>query len=963
MVNINKIIFEFTAGNKEFAQNINRRWESFYQPVFERVAEEVMTRYEREDETCIIESLPLDLGTIPEEDFDAHFPERLKEAMHKWFRQMSTNTPETTQSGTIRRISNQQNKLEILMYFLLHGYFPRIAENENIQLGALLNEVLQSSAALFRDFLESYAHYDFLHRRLALQFTDEELESLINKCRPTESKFVNLYVRVQINAYRNKPTRDISFPDYRNAVWILVLAYLFTETGSRFNRKQLILYTLRGLAARFNFTFPGLTRMVTDHIPELEKTVEQLPELWDILKEIRQDVHAHIITADADYLDYSLREIVFSLRFDRQRHSHLFSPENLGLLLSVPVTCRKLLVQLSEKEIYRLVEIILPAESPFVIAYAQLLDKHHDRNSFAGKAGSEFSLLKWEFIFQVIYVAPLSAFNRQLFVLSVIQKLGAHYNLSTEDVLRFLLLDKEMFTIYSSLNIWPVLSELNSKYYKILPEEMTEELFTELSREDVITLLIDPVKFSHFITTYSQMEIHRLLHQLDSGQSEFIITYSQLLDLYSNKGKLEGKSGSDFQVLKWKILFSYLVAENKSFFNRKYFIYTTLSQLAAHYNQSIIDLLDYLSTEIRSGSIPGFHTDLKEILTSLYNEIYLSSATPSRIKKMDRETVSGWIVFLFGTQTSKSLREEEVMKWLVYLLENQPEVFSVLWKSGKLDTIYLLKIINSKPELQSLWIKKVGGSQLYDLWMRWMKKLDELKPITPYIINWIVQLTLRDYLGFSESEKEHFITERLIKSLPPGISAILQETNYFNIKPILEIMETNNRQNSEGIQIENAGLMLMAPFFTRLLARYLNSERKFIDDEQKIRAIFQLQYVAMGEQKEYNESQLFLNKLIVGWPTEKALPRSITLEKADIDLSEEMLTAAKNYWEKLKGSSVNTVREAFLKRAGTARLNDDRMWEITVEQKPYDMLLDSLPWTFELTRYPWNDYLIHTYWR
>ncbi len=964
MVNINKVIFEFTTGNEEFAQHVNQRWESLYQPVFEKVAEEVMTCYNHEDETCIIENLPLDLGTIPEEDFDTLYPKRLREALHEWFKQINTESPGTTRTEGVRRISNQQNKLEILIYFLLHGYLPSTAQNDNIQLGSLLNEVLYSSAGLFREFLERYAHYDFLHRRLALQFTDEQLENIINRCRPSESKFVNLYTRVQIKAYKNKPVQEISFPEYRNAVWILVLAYLFTETGSRFNRKQLVLYTLRGLAARFNFTFVGLTRMVTDNIPELEKTVEQLPELFDILKEIRQETHGDMMAADAGYMDYSLREIVFSIRFDRTHHSHLFSYANMGQLLSVPLTCRKLLAQLSEKEIHRLVEIVLPAESPFIISYAQLLDRHHERNTFAGKAGNEFSLLKWEFIFQVIYAAPFAAFSRQMFVLSVIQKLGAHYNLSVEDIISFLLLDKEMFTIYSSLNVLPVLTELHIKLAQSIIPGNPEEI-PALSREDFILLLSDSVRFGHFIHTCTEAVIHQLLHQLNPEQSGFIITYAQLLSQYSNKGKLEGKSGSDFQALKWKVIFSWLMTENQAFFQRKYFIYSTLSQLAAHYNQSMIDLLDYLSTEIRTRNIPGLYSGLKDILASLYNELVLSSSDSSKnIKKMNPETVSGWIIFLFGAHSSKSIREYEVKNWLALLLENHPETISALWKAGKLDTMYLLKIINSKTELQILWIKKIGGARLYDLWLEWKKKTGELnsKSIQHYIANWIVQLTLRDYLGFSENEKEHFLTERLAKSLPTGISAILKETNHSNVKQILEIMETNN--NNEPIRIENAGLMLFSPFFHRLLLIYLNDDkRSFKDEENHKRAIFLLQYVVMGQEKEYDENELFLNKVIVGWPLEKPIPRGMLLPESERKRADEMLEAGKNNWPKLRQTSIVTIREAFLKRPGTIQLDEKGTWEIKVEEKPYDMLLESLPWNFRMLKHPWHENLIMTKWK
>lgn len=54
----------------------------------------------------------------------------------------------------------------------------------------------------------------------------------------------------------------------------------------------------------------------------------------------------------------------------------------------------------NEEQIYQIVEQVIPAESPFVIDYARALDK--EGGYARRKAGNDFRILKWVFIFEVI---------------------------------------------------------------------------------------------------------------------------------------------------------------------------------------------------------------------------------------------------------------------------------------------------------------------------------------------------------------------------------------------------------------------------------------------------------------------------------------------------------------------------------------------------------------------------------
>jgi hypothetical protein len=63
----------------------------------------------------------------------------------------------------------------------------------------------------------------------------------------------------------------------------------------------------------------------------------------------------------------------------------------------------------------------------------------------------------------------------------------------------------------------------------------------------------------------------------------------------------------------------------------------------------------------------------------------------------------------------------------------------------------------------------------------------------------------------------------------------------------------------------------------------------------------------------------------------------------------------------LKNTSVNGLRETFLKRDGILSRQENN-WRLQVEQKTLDVLLDSIPWGFSTISLPWNGYLIFVEW-
>ncbi|WP_455591827.1 contractile injection system tape measure protein [Bacteroides sp.] len=991
MITLGTVKFDFLTDNEPFARRLNGRWDTFFATAFERVADEVLSAFDTPDRMIAIDSLQLDLKTIPEDDFERHFAARLREALKDYMRRWTNADTSVASQAGVRLMAAGHAALDILCFFLLHGYLPHYTDAGYTDLHFLLAKVVSESAYRFREFLESYGHYDFLCRRLVFSFTDDELEEIVRVVQPSESKFVNLYVRVQLRSYHALKRPGVTRDDYRGVVWTLVFAYLFSESRSRFSRKQVMMHTLRGIAAHFNIKFAELTRLMTGNMAQLERTVGQLPELWSLLKEIRQDVRAELYALDGDYRRHLWREILSALQSGNKGDADfLLSYVHVCYVLSDPFTRRELLRQLQEPQIHRLVGIIVPAEQEYVISYSRYLDKSEEAGVFTGKAGSDFRVLKWEFIFAVLLSLPASAFSRKQFVLSVAGHLAAHYNLDTDELIHLL----------AKPGTWRGIS-LPSGLLAVLQELSADTAFLQ-----------SPEKVRRFVSTHTEPQIVAFVSRFVPVHSGFVVSYAALLDKGHAAGMLQGKAGGEFRALKWEFILSCLFMDKGVAFNQKQFVYSVLQRLAAHYNEEVTELIAYflreLSVVLAESPFVAVQAVLQELEAMLTDRAEQSPTptvppsprrdgvllrpenTASWNKASDKE-LEQWALTLFGTDVPACFNGQEryLENWLVYFLNERKEIFRILWRAGRLNTPFVLLLVNRTPALRSLWLHRIGDERLLALYRRWAtvyatlstcyREYGFLQPAGEYLTTWMVELTSRNYSAWSEAEIIRFLVARLQRIIPPGLGSWVEK-----IQPVMgnklteiieyidklkneEIMGNSDREETK-IEVNNAGLSLLIPYFPMLFSRmgYLTDDRSdFKDRDSQIRAVFLLQYILNGKEQEWPETELYLNKVFVGLTDWKnPLPPKVELTREEKECVDGLLEGVRHNWDKMRNTSVLAFRMTFLQRKGTVtHAERDKCWRLRVEEKAYDVLLDSLPWSFKVAKLPGMKERIEVQWR
>lgn len=206
------------------------------------------------------------------------------------------------------------------------------------------------------------------------------------------------------------------------------------------------------------------------------------------------------------------------------------------------------------------------------------------------------------------------------------------------------------------------------------------------------------------------------------------------------------------------------------------------------------------------------------------------------------------------------------------------------------------------------------------------------------------QETVRDFIGMLPSlqEADNEKKEETVRRVEAELALPEKEAPASEEQP-------------EALTVGNAGLCLLAPWFVRLFAMlgWLDEERKkFRNTSSKVRAVFLLQYLACGTEKAWREAELAFNRLLTALPGHVPLPKSQPLTDEERQTADGMVAGVKANWPQMNGTSVEGFRGSFILREGTLEQEEER-WLLTVEEKAYDILLETVPWGFRQIRLPW----------
>ena len=203
-----------------------------------------------------------------------------------------------------------------------------------------------------------------------------------------------------------------------------------------------------------------------------------------------------------------------------------------------------------------------------------------------------------------------------------------------------------------------------------------------------------------------------------------------------------------------------------------------------------------------------------------------------------------------------------------------------------------------------------------------------------------------------------------------GLQTIKQH-DHFNTTPLTSKMlslkenkgvsESRKKEEQEGVFVVNAGIILVHPllpvFFTNL---NLLKNGQWVNTEAQTKAVHLLAYLCTGF-KSYKEENCLLFKQLCGLEWEALIYLDQELSTIEQDECKALLKAVLKHWKALKNTSIDGLREGFIQRSGKL-YRDDTGWQLHIEQKAQDILLEHLPWGLGIIKLPWVDWLLRITW-
>ena len=161
--------------------------------------------------------------------------------------------------------------------------------------------------------------------------------------------------------------------------------------------------------------------------------------------------------------------------------------------------------------------------------------------------------------------------------------------------------------------------------------------------------------------------------------------------------------------------------------------------------------------------------------------------------------------------------------------------------------------------------------------------------------------------------------------------------------------------------MQNAGIVLMSDYIKILFDRLgLLENNQFSSVENQLKAVHYLQFVVTGQSKT-EEELLPLIKILCGLHPSTPIQKGIELAPNEVELINGLINAVINYWPAIGGTTIDGFRGNWLVREGSLTDHEDK-WELTVDKRAYDLLINKSPFNFSMIKYPWMDKVMHVNW-
>ncbi|WP_394749653.1 contractile injection system tape measure protein [Spongiimicrobium salis] len=250
----------------------------------ENVLQRVMDSYSDIDFLDQFEEVTLDIGTLSPYNFEKELPLRIEESLQNFFKNNSKGN--TLKKGKRIRLFNRN--LQQFEFFLRYGHLPWDTAH-NLGPTDIFNTLFQESPEELVKILKRYGTKEHIRKRMIAQMNTTFLEGIVVAVVRDEGEYINTcrnHIEIQQKKYKWVHTNSGNF---KEVLWEIVLAYIFTEVTNFSNRKNFLHYVILNIARRFGFGYAALLQLMCRGISRKNGPQRSAIDFERILFSLRED--------------------------------------------------------------------------------------------------------------------------------------------------------------------------------------------------------------------------------------------------------------------------------------------------------------------------------------------------------------------------------------------------------------------------------------------------------------------------------------------------------------------------------------------------------------------------------------------------------------------------------------------------------------------------------------------------
>lgn len=906
---------------------------------------------------------------------------------------------------------------DVLLYFLFYGSLPYRYQHYSVtHVQSLLAHEIKAHPDRILQILNNRERSQQMSLQLS-HLPNALLREIVNLLEPTQTQFIENYHTSVMGVQSKKNIIKTQERDFRDSLWHFIMAFLLNNGGSMFNAKTFVESNIRQMANHYNMGFANLLLLLAQGIGEEMLNVNASSALFHIVTEILHQQQPSLADGASSAKTDVVNEPTPEQELVRQRIAlqnallHWLTqgywpwwgqrgnllPETLfvGFITSHPHDAYRLLQQATKQGLASALQIrnvapqivTLLKQAPdgdLALSRVQLFEQVALHLNYASAK---------ELVLEALFSALLLTYHQSHFqrfdltnfiqllkqtlanqqpevmkqLISALKKNGTALAVSTANTLLKNAKNENTTMPYSFTEQYPMMpfDEQNLVVDGVV--------FSTVDSPKQLSMAIDLVtyflKHNHFPThihindraksNYLLQHLILLIHQLDSSKLTTLFNHPD--DSPMARMRLH-----DVFAIQYNRQCRQVVAILAPFVERDIIRYIRescqnpldASQLGAlfkridkHYNatqrkklyQTMMQspaVACYVAAQFKGDEYWHVVRQLTndKCLTEIKNHAYMlalaigDSFEREKLQIHLREFCLDWF-----SATSPMAMSFFFPRFLQFLA--QKTNWSMLRLHDQI-TLLVPKCSNTNKELQSLALHMQNQTKQY------------ANHIDHY--NTLHQTQQKQAHELLEASLGRLVVQKPQNQLLNPTAHLLDEVNEPHKKP-------KSLHEDETLFVNNAGMVLLHPFISTYFSRVgLTEGVEFTSIDAQHKATHLLQYL-VNNARQTPEEEMVLNKVLCGLPIDEPIVGEIEITDHEKETAHGLLNAVIQNWDKLKNTSVEGLQASFLQRAGMLTEREDG-WMLKIEQRSFDLLLQTLPWGLSMIKYPWMNKTVYIEW-